>query len=75
MIQAETGNERATLRKAHHPIVGAIAGEEISEPGVGFTDVGNGESVPEGIIGRRVKEVDAGSWWGGQEAINEVEGE
>ncbi len=42
---------------------------------MGFADIGYGESVPEGVVGRWVEKVDAGGCRGGQEAINKVEGE
>lgn len=74
LAQQHTGYQRAALREHHHAIVGAVAGEDVGEPGVRGADVGGGGAFVEGVEGGWVKEVDASSGGGGEGAVDEIKG-
>jgi len=72
--EEEGGREAAALGEGHDAIVGAVAVEELEEPGVGGCDGGGGGAADKGVVGAWVEEVDACGGWGGVGAVDEVEG-
>ena len=74
MVQQETADQARALREAHHAVVGALSFEDFGEPGVRGADRGHGGAVPEGVVGGRVEDVDAGGGGGGEGRVDEVEG-
>ena len=74
VVQQEAGDQAGALGEAHDAVVGALAAEEVEEPAVRGADGGDGGPVPEGVVGGRVEDGDAGGGVGREGRVDEVEG-